>query len=211
LFIHLTILWPLDCISRGMRLTGSFWQDVWTAFRVLSHHRGTTFLCLLSIALGIGLTTGTFSLADAMFLRPMAMERPDEVLQITSRGDDGRRMMYGWPDCQDMARAGSGLMEMAAYQRRGAMLAAGDDSEEILASPVTPNFFSLLGVRVALGRSLVRIGCRSASRSNRQPSMATPVRRRPQDCGQNCSSKRAGFHRNGRHAPGVRRTIARSC
>jgi putative ABC transport system permease protein len=136
-----------------MRLTGSFWQDVRTAFRVLSHHRGTTFLCLLSIALGIGLTTGTFSLADAMFLRPMAMERPDEVLQITSRGDDGRRMMYGWPDCQDMARAGSGLMEMAAYQRRGAMLAAGDDSEEILASPVTPNFFSLLGVRVALGRA----------------------------------------------------------
>jgi len=136
-----------------MKLVASFWQDARTASRVLRHHRGTTVLCVLSIALGIGLTTGTFSLADALFLRPMAIERPDEVLQITSRGDDGRQMMYGWPDCQDMARAGTGLMEMAAYQRRGAMLAAGDDSEEILAYPVTPNFFPLLGVRAALGRA----------------------------------------------------------
>jgi putative ABC transport system permease protein len=136
-----------------MGLGQSLGQDARIAVRVLSRNRGTTALCVLSIGLGIGLATGTFSLADAMFLRPLALERPDEVLQITSRGDDGRYMMYGWPDCQDMASAGSNLLELAAYQRRGAMLATGDESEMILAYPVTPNFFSLLGVKAALGRT----------------------------------------------------------
>ena len=136
-----------------MTLAQTLGQDARIAVRVLSRSRGTTALCVLSIGLGIGLTTGTFSLADARFLRPLALERPDELLQITSRGDDGREMMYGWPDCQDMASAGSGLLELAAYQRRGAMLATGEESELILAYPVTPNFFSLLGVKAALGRA----------------------------------------------------------
>jgi predicted permease len=96
-----------------------------------------------------------FSVGDAMLLRPMAFHQPDKLLMATSLGDDGRPLMYGWPDCLDMAAAGRDVAEFAAYQRRGLSLAAGDETESVLASPVTPNYFSLLGVRAMLGRASV--------------------------------------------------------
>lgn len=125
------------------------------ALRVLRKSPGTTGLSVLSIALGIGLTTGVFSVGDAMLLRPLAFERPSEVYQVSSIGDDGQPLFPGWDDYHDMVRAGAGLMEMAAYQRRGVMLAQGEDTEAILAYPVTPNFFTFLGVRAELGRAAV--------------------------------------------------------
>ena len=94
-----------------------------------------------------------FSVGDAMLLRPMPFHQPGKLLKAASLGDDGRPMLYGWPDCLDMAAAGRGLAEFAAYQRRGLSLAEGDETETILASPVTPNYFSLLGVGAMLGRA----------------------------------------------------------
>ena len=128
-------------------------QDLRHGLRVLRKSPGATILSVLSIALGIGLTAGMFSVGDAMLLRPMPFHRPSELLMASSRGDDGRPFLYGFPDYVDMAAAGRDLAELAAYQQRGAMLAAGDDKEPVLVDSVTPNYFSLLGVRALLGHA----------------------------------------------------------
>jgi putative ABC transport system permease protein len=125
------------------------------AIRVLRKSRAATGLAILSIASGIGLTTSVFSIGDALLLRPFPLERPGEVFQVTSTGDDGKPLYRGWDDYQDMTRAGAGLLDLAVYQRRGAMLAGEEDAELILAYPVTSNFFSFLGVQAALGRATV--------------------------------------------------------
>ena len=138
-----------------MRPLESLWQDVRMATRVLRKSPGATGLSILSIALGIGLTTGVFSVGDALLLRPFPLDRPGEVFQVTSTGDDGKPLYCGWDDYQDMLRAGAGLLDLVAYQRRGVMLAREDDTELILAYPVTPNFFSFLGVQAAMGRATV--------------------------------------------------------
>jgi len=138
-----------------MRPTESFTEDVRTALRVLAKSRGATALSTLSIALGIGLTAGTFSIADALLLRPFPLERPTEVLYAMSRSDDGQAVPYGWPDYEDMVQAAKGLADLAAYQRRGVMLAAGEDTENVLTHAVTLNYFRFLGVQAALGRASV--------------------------------------------------------
>jgi len=125
------------------------------AIRVLRKSPAATGLSILSIALGVGLTTGVFSVGDAIFLRPFPVERPGELFQVSSMGDDGQPLFSGWDDYRDMARAGAGVLEMAAYQRRGVMLSQGEDTEVVLAYPVTPNFFTFLGVRAPLGRATV--------------------------------------------------------
>ena len=136
-----------------MRPAESLWQDVRIAARVLRKNSGTTALCVLSIALGIGLTTALFSVADAVFLRPYPLDRPAEVLTALSVGDDGRFLMYGWPDFEDMAHAGSAVTDIAAYTRRGTMLKTGEESSFIFAYASSPNFFTFLGVHPALGRA----------------------------------------------------------
>ncbi len=142
---------PIDHMARFESLG----QDLRTASRVLAKSPGATALSVISIALGIGLTAGVFSVADAMLLRPMAFRDPGKLLYAVSRGDDGQEFQYGYPDYLDMAAAGGELAEFAAYQRRGASLAVGDEIEHLLASPVTPNYFSLLGVRAMLGHASV--------------------------------------------------------
>src|ERR1041385_7896533 len=130
-------------------------QEVQLALRLLWKSRGTTALSVLSIALGVGLTTGIFSIEDAMVLRPLAIQNPAGLQYVSSRADDGRWILYGWPDYEDMVQAGSDLGEFAAYQRRGLRLMRQEEMELVLASPVTPNYFSLLGVRAEVGKASV--------------------------------------------------------
>src|SRR5690349_15605766 len=99
------------------------YQDLRVAARVVAKNPIPTALSVLSIALGIGLTTAVFSVGDALILRPLPLERPDEVLTVFSRGDDGAVFMYGWPDYEDMRKSGAGFLDVAAYQKRGGMLA----------------------------------------------------------------------------------------
>ena len=130
------------------------YQDLRVAARVAARNPIPTALAVLSIAVGIGLTTGVFSLADALFLRPLSIAHPREVLYATSLGDDGSPFMYGWLDYEDMRNAGAGVAAIATYQSRGGMLANQEGGADmVLLSPATPNYFSLLGVRAALGRA----------------------------------------------------------
>src|ERR1039457_209272 len=104
------------------------------------------------MALGIGLTAGIFSVVGASLLRPIAVERPAELLQVISHADDGQVFdSYGWLDYQDMVRAGDGLVTLVAFQRRGSMLGGAEENSHVLTSPVTPNYFSVLGVQAELG------------------------------------------------------------
>lgn len=136
---------PFDSVSHDLR----------TAVRVLRKSPGATALSVVSIALGIGLTAGLFSVGDAMLLRPMPFREPGKLLTVSSRGDDGRLFLYGWPDYLDMAEAGRGLAEFAAYQRRGGLLETGEETQFVITHSATPNYFSLLGVRAMLGRASV--------------------------------------------------------
>ena len=125
-------------------------EDVHLALRQMGKSRIATVLSVLSIALGIGLTTGIFRVADAMLLRPFPIERPGEVFSAASRSDEGRSMLYGWPDVEDMTHV---EMNLAGYERRATMLGSGEEYQLALIVAATPNYFSLLGVNTLLGQA----------------------------------------------------------
>ena len=139
----------------GWPLLEQIWQDMRFALRMMAKSPMLTGLAVVSLALGIGLTTGIFSVGDALLLRPFPIERPGELLKVTSRGDDGNFVDYGWPDYLDMVQVSAELGEIAAYQRRGTMLAGDEQDENTITHAVTPNYFSLLGVKAALGQASV--------------------------------------------------------
>src|SRR5579884_468220 len=120
-------------------------QDVRVSLRQLAKSSGPTALSVISIAFGIGFATALFSIADAAYFRPFAFHNPEQVLQVTSLGDDGQQIGYGWPDYEDIARSGKDIGDFAAYERIGGLLTLGDQRREVLLYPVTPNYFSFLG------------------------------------------------------------------
>ena len=128
-------------------------RDLRLALRLLAKNPGATALAVLSIALGIGLTTGQFAVGDAALLRPVQAEKPQELWSANSRGDDGNWMMYGWPDYLDMAKALEGRAQLVASQRRGVQVGADDSSQFVIIQPASPNYFQVVGAKAALGRA----------------------------------------------------------
>jgi predicted permease len=130
-------------------------RDLRLAFRFLAKNPGATALSMLSIALGIGLTTGLFAVGDATLLRPPPAERPGEMWSVTSRGNDGNPMMYGWLDYLDMAKALEGRGQLVATQLRGIQVGDGEDSEMVIIQPASPNYFQVVETKAALGRASI--------------------------------------------------------
>jgi len=128
-------------------------RDLRLALRLLAKNPGATALAVLSMALGIGLTTGLFAVGDAVLLRPLPVEKPHELWSANSRGDDGNWMMYGWPDYLDMAKALEGRAQLVASQRRGVLVGEGEDRQDVILQPASPNYFQVVGVKAALGRA----------------------------------------------------------
>jgi putative ABC transport system permease protein len=65
-----------------VHLLESIKEDIRFAFRMMRHNRGLTAVSVLSLALGIGATIAIFSVIYALALRPLPVERPEELVEL---------------------------------------------------------------------------------------------------------------------------------
>src|SRR5437667_7062262 len=59
-------------------------NDLKFAFRQLLKNPGFTAVAVLTLALGIGANTAIFILVNAVLLRPMAVQKPEEIVSISA-------------------------------------------------------------------------------------------------------------------------------
>ncbi len=148
------------------------WQDLRQGARMLAKNPGWTVVAVLTLALGIGANTAIFSLANAVMLRnlPVADPRglvlfsnsPDDGLSMTTDIPSGRQSFFSYPfylHVRDHSRLFQGI---CAFQSsvdtltvRGDRPGGGAATEVALGKTVSGNFFSVLGVGAALGRTLM--------------------------------------------------------
>src|SRR5215510_1928582 len=64
---------------------GGLWQEVRHAARMLAKKRGFTTVAVLSLALGIGANTAIFTVINAVFLHPLAIEDPARVVELFTK------------------------------------------------------------------------------------------------------------------------------
>src|SRR5450432_2006260 len=62
-----------------------WWQDLRYAARVLIKKPAFTAVAVLSLALGIGANTAIFTVINAVFLHPLAIEDPSRVVEMFTR------------------------------------------------------------------------------------------------------------------------------
>lgn len=140
-----------------------FLLDVRTAWRAARRRPHLTILTVLTLVLGIGANTAIFAVARGTLLRPLPYADPDSLVMIwrasvttpESRGIATSEMVLEY-----RARAKS-FTDMAAVDlwtnNLGSRMdfAGGDGAERWRGSKVTPNFFAMLGVQAAMGRTFV--------------------------------------------------------
>jgi putative ABC transport system permease protein len=133
-------------------------QDLRNGARGFVRDRGLGAVAILSIAIGTGANVAIFSVTDTLLLRPLPIAQPDSVLAVGSRlrtpnGHEDIVMSYAdYLDFRERSRTFAGTMaqryEFVAFGK-----SATDSNHVRVASFVTDNFFSVLGVNLALGRA----------------------------------------------------------
>ncbi len=132
----------------------TLWNDIRYGIRMLAANPGFTLVAVLSLAIGIGANTSMFSLADAMLLRPLPVQHPDDVVRVVSTSQTSRYDRISIPDYldfRDHAKSFSGLVGLKNIPV-GFNPNPDAPAKLTLGLAVTPNFFDVLGLRPALGR-----------------------------------------------------------
>ncbi len=129
-------------------------SDLHHAVRALAKHPGYLVTALLTLALGIGFSTATFSVIDAVLLRAEPYRDPSQLVVFRERSlpqfpefsvSPGHYLL--WRDYN------TAFADIAAYGASNVSIDTGDGSpERVRADRVTANLFPLLGVNPILGR-----------------------------------------------------------
>jgi predicted permease len=132
-------------------------QDLRYALRQLRRSPGFTAAAVLSLALGIGANTAIFSLLDQVLLRLLPVKDPQQLTAILWRGftnaasfGSGTASYPFYKDIRDGNHAFDGV-----FGRFGVALSFGyqGQTERIPGELVTGNYFEVLGVPAAIGRT----------------------------------------------------------
>ncbi len=128
-------------------------QDVRYSLRTLVKNPGFTVLVVLCLALGIGATSTIFSLANMLLFRELPIDKPAEVVAI-NRGL-GVAPPGSYPDYVDYRDNNKSLSGLAATSITPLNFSSGAQTEVVPGEIVTGNYFTVLGVKAAKGRTFL--------------------------------------------------------
>lgn len=133
--------------------------DVRYALRALARAPGYTVAAVLTLAIGLGSTTATFSIVDSVVLRGLPYHDADRLQTVYERSEDGTMRLPSYPTFRDWqaqsAALSSAIEGMAFIRGDGVLLPMPNGDERAIAAYVTPGFFALLGTRPLLGRTFL--------------------------------------------------------
>jgi predicted permease len=133
----------------------TLFHDMRFGFRRLIKTPAFTVIALLSLALGIGANTAVFSLVNIILFRPLPVANPQEVVSIAAVGKEGAMAAFSYPnyiDFRDRNEVLSGtLVSRFVYMS----LSRNGNNEKIWGNLVSGNYFEVLGVKPALGRTFL--------------------------------------------------------
>ena len=129
-------------------------QDVRYACRRLANHPGFSLLVVAILALGIGANTSMFSVVDAVLMRPLPFHEPERLLQLFETESAAGSYPLTGQDYLDWRAQNRAFEDISAYSYQKSMNASGTgEPERVNVVETQANFFSLLGVQPAAGRS----------------------------------------------------------
>ena len=128
-------------------------QDLRYGLRALRRNPAFTATAVLTLALGIAVSTVVFSWIDMVLLHPLPGTSDGRRLFIfESKQSDAEGLNISYPDFRDY-RDHLKLSSVAlAFQNNPLSLGEGDHAERVWAELVSGNYFDVLGVKPLLGR-----------------------------------------------------------
>jgi predicted permease len=145
--------------ARGTRWVDDLFQDIRFALRLLGKNRGFAAVVVLTLALGVGVTTVMFTVVNGVLLKPLPYPEPDRLVTVHGHTETWNSQIYGeqnvpYPDFLDCQRQSRSL-EIAGTLYNGATLSEPGQAEYVDLREISSNLFSVLGVKLAQGRAFL--------------------------------------------------------
>jgi predicted permease len=135
--------------ARGTNLVDSLMQDVRFGLRLLRKSPGFTMVTVVTLALGIGANTMVFSVVNTLLLRPLPVERPNELAFVENTHFGPGQSFPNYKDLRDRNRTFAGLI---GYRIAPMEMETDSGGQRVWGYLATGNYFDVLGVQPVLGR-----------------------------------------------------------
>ena len=147
--------------ARGVNLIESLLQDLRFGLRVLRKNPGFSAVAVLTLALGIGANTAIFTVINAVMLRALPVQQPEQLVaignpaQVHSYGTGTPRTdVFSYPLYREVRDRNSVFSSVLASSNLDNLrIAIEGGAENIKGRLVTENYFQTLGVGALLGRT----------------------------------------------------------
>jgi len=133
----------------------TLFHDLRFGFRRLVKTPGFAIIAVLSLALGIGANTAIFSLVNLILFRPLPVANPQEVVSVSPVGKDGALAAFSYPNYIDFRDRNEVLSGLLVSRFVVVSMSRNGNNEKVWGNLVTGNYFDVLGVKPALGRSFL--------------------------------------------------------
>jgi putative ABC transport system permease protein len=136
-----------------------FFKDVRHAARSLVRSPSFSVVAVVSLSLGIGANAAIFSLVNAVSLKPMPVDAPEDLVAVyATRATESMPFVFSYPNYLDLSESGV-FSDLVAFQGTNVSVQPleppGSEPEIAWCEVVTENYFSGLRVPAALGRTFV--------------------------------------------------------
>ena len=131
-------------------------EDFKYAIRRLVRSPGFTLVAVLSLALGIGANTAMFSLVNAVLIRHLPVRAPQEMVEVyTSESDGYPYSTFSYLDYRDLEENNDVFAGVVGTRTFIGRMDRGAEPEIMFGEAISWDYFSVLGVPMALGRSFL--------------------------------------------------------
>ena len=129
-------------------------QDLRYGARMLFKRPGLTVIAIVTLALGIGANTAIFSLVNTVLLRPLPIDRPEQLVSLNNASTTTGEVFptFSYPNYRDFRDRNEVLDGLLCYRFSPISLSNNGVNERMWAYLVSGNYFDVLGVKPAIGR-----------------------------------------------------------
>ena len=132
-------------------------QDIHYGLRLLLKNPGYATIAVLTLALGIGFSSAIFSLVDAIILRPLPYQNPEQLVGLgqwrNQRGEGYIQTGVSAPNIEDIGKAAV-FQQVAYYRWSGFNITEGSRPESVSGIKASAQLLPMFGVAPQLGRYL---------------------------------------------------------
>jgi putative ABC transport system permease protein len=129
-------------------------QDCRWALRSLPKRPGFVAVVVTTIALAIGANAAMFSIVNGVLLHPLPYPDAERIVRVVERAPDGGKTRISTLTYLDWAEQSTAFEHMAAQTTRWRpTLTGGEEPLQLSGSRVSADYFEILGITPALGRT----------------------------------------------------------